>query len=159
MEQTNTNNSTQLIDQTMFTLSGLNLPENLSPAEWTTIHKDILVCKKAASKWIQQSREYSTKRWGQDFTIDTEIQLEMDLGLALPEAKPALNPADKTRAILTIEGLSMKFEMWQRKMDSEITGWDADRLNRALELLTPFEQEAARIRSLIGGGGHGNPTK
>jgi hypothetical protein len=72
MEQTNTNNSTQLIDQTMFTLSGLNLPENLSPAEWTTIHKDILVCKKAASKWIQQSREYSTKRWGQDFTIDTE---------------------------------------------------------------------------------------
>jgi len=84
-----------------------------------------------------------------EFTADTEAQLELDLGLALPEAKPALNPADKTRAILTIEGLSMKFEMWQRKMDSEITGWDADRLNRALELLTPFEQEAARIRSLL----------
>jgi len=149
MEETNTNNSIQLIDQTMFTLSGLNLRDNLSPAEWTIIHKEILICKKAASKWIQQSREYSTKRWGQDFTIDTEIQLEMDLGLALPEAKPALNPADKTRAILTIEGLSMKFEMWQRKMDQEITEWDADRLHRALELLTPFEQEAARIRSLL----------
>jgi hypothetical protein len=48
--------------------------------------------------------------------------------------------------------------MWQRKMSDEIQQWDADRLNRALELLTPFEQEAARIRSLIGGGGHGNPT-
>ena len=149
MEQTNTNNSTQLIDQTMFTLSGLNLPDNLTPADWTTIHRDILVCKKAASKWMQQSREYSTKRWGQDFTIDTEIQLEMDLGLALPEAKPALNPADKTKAIVTIEGLSQSFILWQRKMSDEIQGWDKDRLNRALELLEPMEREAKRVRELL----------
>ena len=149
MEQTNTNNSTQLIDQTMFTLSGLNLPDNLTPTDWTTIHRDILVCKKAASKWMQQSREYSTKRWGQDFTIDTEIQLEMDLGLALPEAKPALNPADKTKAIVTIEGLSQSFILWQRKMSDEIQGWDKDRLNRALELLEPMEREAKRVRELL----------
>jgi len=149
MEQTNTNNSTQLIDQTMFTLSGLNLPDNLTPADWTTIHRDILVCKKAASKWMQQSREYSTKRWGQDFTIDTEIQLEMDLGLALPEAKPALNPADKTKAIVTIEGLSQSFILWQRKMNDEIQQWDKDRLNRALELLEPMEREAKRVRELL----------
>ena len=149
MEQTNTNNSTQLIDQTMFTLSGLNLPDNLTPADWTTIHRDILVCKKAASKWMQQSREYSTKRWGQDFTIDTEIQLEMDLGLALPEAKTTLNPADKTKAIVTIEGLSQSFILWQRKMSDEIQGWDKDRLNRALELLEPMEREAKRVRELL----------
>jgi hypothetical protein len=159
METTNTKTPMQLIDQAMFTLSGLNLPDNLTPAEWTVIHKDILVCKRAASKWIQQSRDYSTSRWGQDFTIDTEIQLEMDLGLALPEPKPELNPADKTRAIVTIEGLSQKFELWSRKMDSEIEAWDADRLNRALELLTPFEKQAARIRSLIGGGGMGTLPK
>lgn len=149
MEETNTNNSTQLIDQTMFTLSGLNLPTNLTPAEWTAIHKDILVCKRAASKWIQQSREYSTNRWGQDFTIDTEIQLEMDLGLALPDAKPALNPADKTKAIVTIEGLSQKFLLWQRKMNEEVTTWDSDRLNAALSLLEPMEKEAQRIRELL----------
>ena len=133
----------------MFTLSGLKLPDNLTPADWTTIHRDILVCKKAASKWMQQSREYSTKRWGQDFTIDTEIQLEMDLGLALPEAKPALNPADKTKAIVTIEGLSQSFILWQRKMSDEIQGWDKDRLNRALELLEPMEREAKRVRELL----------
>ena len=149
MEETNTNNSTQLIDQTMFTLSGLNLPANLTPAEWTAIHKDILVCKRAASKWIQQSREYSTNRWGQDFTIDTEIQLELDLGLALPDAKPALNPADKTKAIVTIEGLSQKFLLWQRKMNEEVTTWDSDRLNAALSLLEPMEKEAQRIRELL----------
>ena len=148
----------QLIDTTMVTLHALTLPTTLTKAEWSDIHRDLLTCKKAAAKWLQQSRDYSTDRWGMEFTADTEAQLELDLGLALPEAKPALNPADKTRAILTIEGLSMKFEMWQRKMSDEIQQWDADRLHRALELLTPFEQEAKRIRSLIGGGGHGNPT-
>ena len=133
----------------MFTLSGLNLPNNLTPAEWTVLHKDILVCKKAAAKWVKESRNYSTSRWGQDFTIDTEIQLEMDLGLSIPEPDLSLNPADKSRGIVTIEGLSQKFELWQRKMEDEIDTWDADRLNRALELLTPFEKQAARIRQLL----------
>ena len=86
----------QLIDATMFTLHALNLPATLTPAEWTDIHRDILTCKKAASKWLTQSRDYGTSRWGIEFTADTEAQLELDLGLALPEAKPALNPADKT---------------------------------------------------------------
>jgi len=84
-----------------------------------------------------------------EFTADTEAQLELDLGLALPEAKPALNPADKTKAIVTIEGLSQSFILWQRKMSDEIQGWDKDRLNRALELLEPMEREAKRVRELL----------
>lgn len=140
----------QLIDTTMFTLHALNLPDTLTPSEWTAIHRDILVCKKAATKWLQQSRDYSTGRWGVEFTADTEAQLELDLGLALPDAKPALNPADKTKAIVTIEGISQKFLLWQRKMDEEVTTWDSDRLNAALNLLEPMEKEAQRIRSLLG---------
>lgn len=139
----------QLIDTTMFTLQALNLPDTLTPSEWTAIHRDILVCKKAATKWLQQSRDYSTGRWGVEFTADTEAQLELDLGLALPDAKPALNPADKTKAIVTIEGISQKFLLWQRKMDEEVTTWDSDRLNAALSLLEPMEKEAQRIRELL----------
>ena len=139
----------QLIDTTMFTLHALNLPDTLTPSEWTAIHRDILVCKKAATKWLQQSRDYSTGRWGVEFCADTEAQLELDLGLALPDAKPALNPADKTKAIVTIEGLSQKFLLWQRKMNEEVTTWDSDRLNAALNLLEPMEKEAQRIRELL----------
>lgn len=139
----------QLIDTTMFTLAALNLPENLTPTEWTAIHKDILVCKKAATKWLTQSRDYSTTRWGIEFTADTEYQLELDLGLTLPEAKPALNPADKTKAIVTIEGLSQSFILWQRKMSDEIQQWDKDKLTRALDLLEPMEREAKRVRELL----------
>ena len=139
----------QLIDTTMFTLHALNLPETLTPAEWTNIHKDILVCKRAASKWLSQSRDYSTARWGMEFTADTEAQLELDLGLTLTEEKPTLNPDDKTKAIVTIEGLSQKFTVWERKMSDDIGKWDKARLERALELLTPMEATAARIRGLL----------
>jgi hypothetical protein len=139
----------QIIDTTMFTLNALNLPETLTPAEWTNIHKDILVCKRAASKWLSQSRDYSTARWGMEFTADTEAQLELDLGLTLTEEKPTLNPDDKTKAIVTIEGLSQKFTVWERKMSDDIGKWDRDRLTRALELLTPMEATAARIRGLL----------
>jgi hypothetical protein len=139
----------QLIDTTMFTLHALNLPETLTPAEWTNIHRDILVCKRAASKWLSQSRDYSTTRWGMEFTADTEAQLELDLGLTLADEKPTLNPDDKTKAIVTIEGLSQKFTVWERKMSDDIGKWDRDRLERALELLTPMETTAARIRQLL----------
>ena len=139
----------QIIDTTMFTLHALNLPETLTPAEWTNIHKDILVCKRAASKWLSQSRDYSTARWGMEFCADTEAQLELDLGLTLTEEKPTLNPDDKTKAIVTIEGLSQKFPGWERKMSDDIGKWDRDRLERALELLTPMEATAARIRGLL----------
>jgi hypothetical protein len=139
----------QIIDTTMFTLHALNLPETLTPAEWTNIHKDILVCKRAASKWLSQSRDYSTARWGMEFCADTEAQLELDLGLTLADEKPTLNPDDKTKAIVTIEGLSQKFTVWERKMSDDIGKWDRDRLERALELLTPMETTAARIRQLL----------
>ena len=147
----------QLIDTTMFTLHALNLPDTLTPSEWTAIHRDILVCKKAATKWLQQSRDYSTGRWGVEFCADTEAQLELDLGLNLPDAKPALNPQDKSRAIVTIEGISQKFILWQRKMNEEVTTWDSARLNAALNLLEPMEKEAQRLRNLLTRN-DGNPT-
>jgi hypothetical protein len=139
----------QLIDSTMVTLNALTLPDTLTKEDWTLIHRDLLLCKKAAAKWIQQSRDYSTDKWGLEFTADTEAQLELDLGLPMPEDKPTLNPDDKTKAIVTIEGLSQKFEMWERKMHDEIDAWDKPRLERALELLTPMEATAARIRQLL----------
>lgn len=140
---------TQLIDQKTYTLSGVTINPDATREEWMAIHRDILVCKNAASKWLTQSRDFATKRWGAEFMADTELQLELDLGLSLPAEKPTLNPTDKTTAIVTIEGLSQKFQLWERKMSDDIGKWDRDRLERALELLTPMESTAARIRQLL----------
>jgi hypothetical protein len=140
---------TQLIDQKTYTLSGVTINPDATREEWMAIHRDILVCKNAASKWLTQSRDFATKRWGAEFMADTELQLELDLGLSLPAEKPTLNPTDKTTAIVTIEGLSQKFQLWERKMSDDIGKWDKARLERALELLTPMETTAARIRQLL----------
>ena len=139
----------QLIDTSTFTTEAVNIPDGCTMHDWMQIHRSILLCKTAASKWLAQSRAYAVGKWGTEWTADAEAQLELDLGLPQPEAKPSLNPSDKAKAIVTIEGLPQKFELWSRKMEDEITTWDKPRLNRALELLTPFEQQAARIRSLL----------
>lgn len=127
----------------------LNIRSELTKAEWTDLHRDIIRCKHKAQHWLKQSREYAVTRWGLEFAADTEAQLELDLGLALEAPKPELNPNDKTRAILTIEGISQKFILWQRKMREDIEQWDKDRLSRALELLEPMEQQAKRVRELL----------
>ena len=49
--------------------------------------------------------------------------------------KSGLNPKDKSYGIVTIEGMSMSFELWQRKMRDEIARWDKRRIERAIELV------------------------
>lgn len=138
----------QLIDNT-FSLDALTLPDNCTMQNWMDVHRKILLCKRSAGKWLTQSRAYAVGKWGNEWTADAEAQLELDLGLPMAEEKPTLNPDDKTKAIVTIEGLSQKFEMWERKMHDEIEAWDKARLERALELLAPMETAAVRIRELL----------
>ena len=138
----------QLIDNT-FSLDALTLPDNCTMQNWMDVHRKILLCKRSAGKWLAQSRAYAVGKWGNEWTADAEAQLELDLGLPMAEEKPTLNPDDKTKAIVTIEGLSQKFEMWERKMHDQIDAWDKPRLESALELLTPMEATAARIRQLL----------
>ena len=142
--------STTLIDQSTLTINEVRINPNATREEWMNIHRTILLCKNAASKWLGQSREFAKSRWGLEFLADTELQLELDLGLTIAEPKPALNPSDKTTAIVTIEGLSQKFTLWERKMHDDIGSWDRDRLQRALDLLTPMAATADRIRQLLG---------
>jgi hypothetical protein len=52
-----------------------------------------------------------------------------------PRRDDSMNPLDKSRGIVTIEGLSQKFDMWARKMFPEIVGWDDANLTRLHSLL------------------------
>jgi hypothetical protein len=139
----------QLVEHPLLTPVGVDLTQETTQDEWKDIHRRILICKKMAAKWRTESLDYATSRWGEEYAHDTEVQLELNLGIPLPPEKPTLNPTDKTTAIVTIEGLSQKFTLWERKMHDDITKWDKDRLTRALELLTPMEATAARIRQLL----------
>ena len=133
----------------LFTLDGLKIPDNTDQATWAEIHKDILKCKAAASTWLNQSRKFAIGKWGVEYAAEAEAQLELKLGLPQPEEKPKLNPDDKSRALVTIEGISQSFSLWKRKMASEIPYWSRDQKERALDLLEPLAQQYKEIKQSL----------
>jgi hypothetical protein len=141
---------TALIDPNIITPEGLAIPDSTTQEGWTDLHRGILTCKRAAGKWLSQSRKWATEKWGIDYVAETEVQLELALGIECKDKPAPLNPADKSKAIVTIEGISQSFVLWHRKMASEVETWDRDRLKRALELLEPMEAQAKAIRARLG---------
>jgi len=76
--------------------------------------------------------------------IETEARFQLEFGLPIPE--PAQHRPTAEDAVF--DYLAKGIERWMEQC-GDIDTWDAHRLNRALELLTPFEAQAARIRSLL----------
>jgi hypothetical protein len=140
----------EIIDTNTFTPSAVSLPESTSQERWESIHRSILLCKSSASKWLKQSRDFAAAKWGVDYVADAEVQMELGLGLIHSPKPETLNPADKSKAIVTIEGIHQSFVLWQRKMSDEVEAWDKDKLTRALDLLEPMERQAKRVRELLG---------
>jgi hypothetical protein len=138
------------ITPTTFAPDALNIPPDITEDAWADMHRTILLCRASSRLWLRQSRDYASTRWGVDYVAEAEMQMELALGLPEPKpAKPALNPEDKSRAIVTIEGICQSFALWQRKMAPEIERWDRERLTKALSLVEPIEAQAKRIRELL----------
>lgn len=129
----------------------LTIPQEATQEQWRAIHGTILLCRKASRTWLRQSREWAEGKWGADYVAEAEEQMELALGLPPVDTtpKPDLNPADKTKAIITIEGICQQFALWHRKMDKEIDAWDKPRIVKALALIEPIEREATRLRGML----------
>lgn len=139
-----------IIDANTFAPDKVTIPLDATQEQWADIHRSIVLCRKASAAWLRQSRSFGVERWGAEYVAEQEVQMELSLGLPEPAVKPELNPSDKSRAIVTIEGISQSFVLWQRKMGDEIEGWDRTRLEKALELVGPIEKQARRMRELLG---------
>ena len=138
-----------IIDPSTFKPDSLTIPPEATQEQWQDIHRTILLCRKASRVWLKQSRDFAAERWGAEYVATAEEQMELALGLPEPVEKPQLNPADKSKAIVTIEGICQMFDLWQRKMRDEIEQWDRPRLEKALALVEPIEAQAKRIRELL----------
>lgn len=139
----------QIIDQSIFTKEALTIPPDTTQEGWREIHKTILTCRKAATKWLSQSRAWAADQWGLDYVAEAEVQLEMALGLPQPQDKPSINPNDKSKALVSIEGIHQRFSMWQRKMQDDIPSWQPAQIKRALELLEPIEAQVRALRAML----------
>jgi hypothetical protein len=134
----------------IFTPNGFKIAPDTTQEAWKEQHRKIIFCRAFSRQILRESRVFATEKWGVDFVAESEIQMELALGLPEPKPdKPTLNPQDKSR-ILTIEGISQSFTFWRRKMAPEIERWDRDRLTKALALIEPMEAQAKRIRELLG---------
>ena len=131
------------------TLTELTIPQDATRDQWATIHRQVVICKRASARWIKQSREFAAAKWGVDFVAETEVQIELALGLPVAEEKQSINPGDKSARIVTIEGISQSFSMWSRKVDADLPTWDKDQLTRALALVEPIERKAVEIRRML----------
>lgn len=147
--KTDMSNETNIIDPSTFALDRVTIPTGATQEQWADIHRTALLCRKASRMWVKQSREWASERWGPDYVAEIELQMELSLGLPQPEPKPDINPSDKSKGIVTIEGITQQFALWSRKMQPEIAKWDAVKLKRALELLEPMERQAQEIRARL----------
>jgi len=98
---------------TYTTPTGLTIPQDITQEQWTELHRAIILAKKASGKWLSQSRKFGTDNYGLDYVAETEVQAEFDFGYKNFEHKPQHpNAQDKSKAIVTIEGISKMFKMW-----------------------------------------------
>ena len=142
----------ELLDPSIFKPDGtIAIPPNATRDDWERIHTITIICKHAAKKWHKASADYGVEHYGVEFVAQVEVEVEaVQLGLPMEvDGKPALNPADKSRVFVSIEGVNQSFLMWQRKMADEIPNWDKAKLQRALDLLTPVEQQAQELRKRL----------
>jgi hypothetical protein len=78
------------------------------------------------------------------------VQFEFNLGIAWPEDKPRLNPADKSTGIVTIEATNASFLAWERKMSDERKTWDIEKKRKLWGLLRPMYEVACELKEEIG---------
>ena len=142
-----------IIDPTTFAPDKVTIPEDATQEQWQAIHGTIMLCRKASRAWLKQSREWAEGKWGAEYVAEAEEQMELALGLPAPDLtpKPSLNPNDKSKAIVTIEGISQSWAMWFRRMQPEIERWDRERLTKALKLIEPIEAQAKAMRERLAG--------
>jgi len=127
----------------------LVIPDDTTAEQWADIHGSIMLAKRMAGKWLKASREYGEKNFGLDFVAETEVQMEFTLGIEVNDKDESSNAKDKSKAIVTIEGITQSFKLWQRKIKDDIENWDKERLGRALSLLEPIEAQARAIRERL----------
>ena len=55
--------------------------------KWQVIHRQIIQCKRMAATWLSKSRKFAVERWGIDFVTESEVQMELALGIEHKQAE------------------------------------------------------------------------
>ena len=120
------------------------IPENIGKDEWLEIHKRILICRRSAGQWVSKSRKFAADKWGMDFVMDSEVQMELDLGI---EHKDKPERIETGKELLAAQGIATMFQrMIKRAPDP--SQWDKDRAGKVLAMIEPIEVFARKLREV-----------
>lgn len=94
------------------------------------------------------ARKVAITKWGMEFTVDSEFQLELDLG-KIEIIKPNINPEDKSTAIASIEGAMGQFKHWSQSISVKIDEWPVENLKLVLDKTQCVVEFRARVEKLL----------
>jgi hypothetical protein len=121
------------------------IPQDTTKEQWQEGHRQLLLLGQVVKQLLPKSERFGQKHFGDDAVIDVEAQFILDFGLPIPDASntPRL---EGDEAI--IDMLERSFQNWIRRSGS-MELWSRDRLERALRMLEPLAEQAARMRQLL----------
>lgn len=127
----------------------LIIPDGMPIHHYEVAVRRVEMFKEKAKAFSRQLQEYGESEYGLDQIVPIYEQIFMDLGKNLEDKQDDLNPRDKSRNIVTIEGVSRSFTAWFSKMGPDIPTWNKTQLSKALTLLEPIEAQAKRLRGML----------
>lgn len=144
------NNPLALIQQNDTTLAQLELwqiPDDTTQQDWQAWHTKLLQMQQVVKLLLPKSEAFGRATFGDDVWAETEANFQLDFGLPLPELTTQKGQTERD-----FDYLSSNISRWVTacvKQYGQIETWDHARLTYALEVLSPIEREAKRIRELL----------
>ena len=128
----------------------LIIPDSLTLEEFYESYRLLLHFNKRSRAWRRKLEKFGIDKYGLDAVVGVYDQIMMELGDdQTPPESLSVNPEDKTKAIITIEGISQNCSMWWRKVEPEMIGWEIPRLKKAAALLAEPKRIESCIQELI----------
>lgn len=125
--------------------SDFSMPETVSRDQWLAIHKQIIVCRRSSSVWLSKSRKFASDRWGREFVISSEVQMEMDLGIENKETDTQPTHDDE----IIPARIKTMLTRWAGVITDSLDDIDKSKAKDALAILEPIELVIKKLRQMV----------
>jgi hypothetical protein len=119
------------------------IPDNIGKGEWQAMHKAIMGCRNSAAQWLAKSRKFAADKWGVEYLMESESQLELALGIEHKQRPTRIE--DAGAGLRKIEGMVRAFGT------IAVDALSDEQVARVIELLEPVATQLEVLRGRLGG--------
>lgn len=147
-DQINCDEEKRIVDtyrEFMTVSAGGELPEEIDRTTWVEFHRKLIQCKRMAATWLSKSRKFAADRWGVDFVVESETQMELALGI---EHHPPTEHRPTAQEMLP--AVARTAAKWATLAMRESSVWSRHQAAATLEALRPMADMIERLRAITG---------